>query len=491
MPISDPRLCCASSARFPTPTRPSPPLLAIAPANRRCARWRCTSARRLAKSLTAAPRRRSVGFAPAQVALHALSSNDVSYLAQAANAGLLRSDAHFAAPATPSSAGPAPAAASALFTAAYQPVEPWPNISPAPGTLAFGAPLTSRPIPVTATSSWVACGFEGHVAGASTQTPQLSLDDTAYDAGADFDVHAGKREPARQSFEQLRAPGAKRRQRLHRLDARFASSWQLTGPDAPVVVPNYADLNRLSIGAGLAVPVLHGVTLNLNYDAQRLYGGYGLPGLVNLDAVTIPTAANSRSTSHVRRARCPSRPIKIALPTVSFRSTAPRKRVRTSTLPLSSNAARRYAPVLTILGAATAALLLGLAAVQFASDALHRNAAAPGTLPRAIPENAALAVYRALDRIAPAPYVEETLARHALDEGNADAAERYATRLPASPVRDELLARVALVRGQKRLALEYFLAAPDAVAMHRGSRSHGGAGSGCRLQSRTPPADSA
>jgi len=120
---------------------------------------------------------------------------------------------------------------------------------------------------------------------------------------------------------------------------------------------------------------------------------------------------------------------------------------------------------LTILGAATAALLLGLAAVQFASDALHRDAAAPGTLPRAIPENAALAVYRALDRIAPAPYFEETLARHALDEGDADAAERYATSLPASPVRDELLARVALVRGQKRLALEYFLAAPDAVAI--------------------------
>ncbi len=120
---------------------------------------------------------------------------------------------------------------------------------------------------------------------------------------------------------------------------------------------------------------------------------------------------------------------------------------------------------MTILGAATAALLLGLAAVQFASDALHRDAAAPGTLPRAIPENAALAVYRALDRIAPAPYVEETLARHALDGGDADAAERYATRLPASPVRDELLARIALARGQKRLALEYFLAAPDAGAI--------------------------
>jgi hypothetical protein len=39
------------------------------------------------------------------------------------------------------------------------------------------------------------------------------------------------------------------------------------------------------LGAGLAVPVFHGLTLNLNYDAQRLYGGYTLPGLVDLDAV--------------------------------------------------------------------------------------------------------------------------------------------------------------------------------------------------------------
>lgn len=227
----------------------------------------------------------SVGFAPAQVALHALSSNDVSYLAQAANAGLLRSDAHFAAPATPSSAGPAPAAASALFTAAYQPVEPWPNISPAPGTLAFGAPLTSSTDSGDRNLQLGRVGFEGHVAGASTQTPQLSLDDTAYNAGADFDVHAGKRN--------LRVNLSSAYEHLARSDgSNFTAStldsnnWHLPQPGAPVVVPNYADLNRLSLGAGLAVPVLHGLTLNLNYDAQRLYGGYGLPGLVNLDSVS-------------------------------------------------------------------------------------------------------------------------------------------------------------------------------------------------------------
>ncbi len=224
-------------------------------------------------------------FTPAQVALHDLSANDVSYLAQAANAGLLRSDAHFTAPATPSTTGTVPAEASALLTAAYRPVEPWPNISPAPGTLAFGAPVTSPTDSGDRNLQLGRVGFEGHVAGASTQTPQLSLDDTAYNAGADFDVHAGKRN--------LRVNLSSAYEHLARSDgSNFTAStldsntWHLPQPGAPVVVPNYADLNRLSLGAGLAVPVLHGLTLNLNYDAQRLYGGYGLPGLVNLDSVS-------------------------------------------------------------------------------------------------------------------------------------------------------------------------------------------------------------
>lgn len=109
--------------------------------------------------------------------------------------------------------------------------------------------------------------------------------------------------------------------------------------------------------------------------------------------------------------------------------------------------------------------MLGLGLIQLASGALYRDAAAAGTLPQAISQPMALAVYRALDRIAPAPYVEETLARRALADGDSDAALRYAVRLPASPVRDELLARVAAARGQKRLEFEYYLAAPDAVAI--------------------------
>lgn len=103
--------------------------------------------------------------------------------------------------------------------------------------------------------------------------------------------------------------------------------------------------------------------------------------------------------------------------------------------------------------------------VQLASDALESNAAAPDTMPRHIPVRFGLAVYRTLDRLAAAPYVEATLAQEALAVGDAAAAERYALRLPASPARNELLARVATMHGRTQLALEYFLVAPDPNAV--------------------------
>jgi len=119
-----------------------------------------------------------------------------------------------------------------------------------------------------------------------------------------------------------------------------------------------------------------------------------------------------------------------------------------------------------IAGAVVALFLLASALVQLASDSLTASAAAPGTLPPRVPSSFGRRVYTLLDRFAPAPYVETTLAQDALARGDAAAAEHYALRLPASPVRDELLARVAQLRGEKLLALEYFLAAPDAGAVN-------------------------
>ncbi|HEY6325337.1 MAG TPA: tetratricopeptide repeat protein [Candidatus Cybelea sp.] len=118
------------------------------------------------------------------------------------------------------------------------------------------------------------------------------------------------------------------------------------------------------------------------------------------------------------------------------------------------------------MGAVVVIFILTLAKVQLASDALTASAAASGTFPTRVPASFGRLVYAWLDRIAPAPYVETTLAQDALARGDANAAEHYALRLPASPVRDELLARVAQTRGAKLLALEYFLAAPDAGAVN-------------------------
>jgi hypothetical protein len=109
--------------------------------------------------------------------------------------------------------------------------------------------------------------------------------------------------------------------------------------------------------------------------------------------------------------------------------------------------------------------LLGI--VQLASYSLDSAAASPGTLPTRIPVALGLRVYRALDRIAPATYVESSLADQALASGDLDAAEHYALRLPASPTRDELLARIARSRGQAMLALEYDLAAADVESVQR------------------------
>lgn len=118
-----------------------------------------------------------------------------------------------------------------------------------------------------------------------------------------------------------------------------------------------------------------------------------------------------------------------------------------------------------IIGALVGALILAFGAIQLASGALTSDAAAPGTLPTRVPQHFGVAVYRVLDRVAPAPYVEASLAQAALARDDADAAEHYAVRLPASPTRDELLAQVAMTRGQVALAREYFLAAPDPVAV--------------------------
>jgi tetratricopeptide (TPR) repeat protein len=136
-------------------------------------------------------------------------------------------------------------------------------------------------------------------------------------------------------------------------------------------------------------------------------------------------------------------------------------------LAVESQLPRRYALFRFIVGAVVALAVVAFATLQLASDALDARAAAAGTLPQEIPLSFGRTVYRVLDRVAPASYVERSLAQEALARGDAGAAERYAVRLPASPARDELFANIASMRGQALLAREYFLAAPDPDAVGR------------------------
>jgi hypothetical protein len=132
---------------------------------------------------------------------------------------------------------------------------------------------------------------------------------------------------------------------------------------------------------------------------------------------------------------------------------------------------RNFTLLRVTLGAVVVALLIAFGAIQLASDSLVSGAAVAGTFPTRIPPGFGLRVYGMLDRIAPAPYVETSLAQAALARHDPDAAERFAVRMPASPVRDELLARVALMRGQPVLATEYSLAAPDPQAVQASAQA--------------------
>ena len=164
----------------------------------------------------------------------------------------------------------------ALYTAAYQPVAPAPNISPDPGTLAFDAPA-AQPLAEASKSTLVDAGLG---------PPNLEA------------------KPRSQPLRTVRASIAERRRPVCR---RPPPLWQPPEGNVALGVPNYAGSNKLSLGAGLAVPVFHGLTLNLNYAAVRSYGGDVLPGLTNLDAAnnsyvggltyTIPYSSSTLSIS--------------------------------------------------------------------------------------------------------------------------------------------------------------------------------------------------
>ena len=188
------------------------------------------------------------------------------------------------------------APSAAVTVAAYQPEAAAATAgAPEPGAIPFGlsAALSTAGAPAGTQRSNVfvpgtlhvgPAQFQGRVESESVQTPELKLDDNAYGAGADWVVRAGGRN--------VNVDVSSSYEHLARNDATTASAsalgtgstWQLPGDDVPLAVPNYADMNKVAVGAAVAVPVFKGLTLNLNYDAARMLGAYGLPGVTNVDA---------------------------------------------------------------------------------------------------------------------------------------------------------------------------------------------------------------
>jgi hypothetical protein len=251
-------------------------------------------------------------FALTHGARSAVASDGDFNLAQTIRVRLLQTNLRFSS--LPPAEGPPSAALDAArtsppvtFTAGeYQPVAPVTEVSPqsvafsftptrrassgSPQSLTLAFDNAATPAGATGSSTLVPAPvhlgplqFTTRLESASLAAPALSMNDNAYGAGANFDVRAGARN--------LNVDLSSNYERLTRNDtsglsspAIGATTWELPSADVPLVVPNYADMSKVTVGAALAVPVVNGVTLKLNYAADRLFGGYGMPGVTNLDA---------------------------------------------------------------------------------------------------------------------------------------------------------------------------------------------------------------
>jgi hypothetical protein len=231
--------------------------------------------------------------------------------------------AQYVASSTPASTGQTDFIASpgggTFVTGQYRPSVPSrlpassPTIATTAGQTAGDAGLAFSQAP--ATSAWTSSASNAATFGpvnvraqfdsGQVTQPQSSLTDGGYGAGADLNVRAGHRNldfTVSSDYERLMRDDTSGLAALSP-----TSNWQLPGSDVPLVVPNYADMSRVSLGAGLAVPVVNNLTLNLNVASDRMLGTYGLPGANNLDATdqtyggrltfAIPHSASSLSIS--------------------------------------------------------------------------------------------------------------------------------------------------------------------------------------------------
>jgi hypothetical protein len=124
-----------------------------------------------------------------------------------------------------------------------------------------------------------------HADAAQAEQPNLALTDQALGTGATFDVRAGARNlglDVSSHYEHftVNQPG------LSGNAFDSSASYGLSNGTIPVFVPAYADVSKRTYSAGIAVPITQRFSANLQYDTQHLFGGYGAPGIENLDANT-------------------------------------------------------------------------------------------------------------------------------------------------------------------------------------------------------------
>ncbi len=125
--------------------------------------------------------------------------------------------------------------------------------------------------------------FQTHATAGQAESKSLALRDQSVGEGATFNARLGKGHLGLDVSNQV--------EHLQLNQPNFvASSFDstanvgLNGDNVPVFVPAYADVTKHTFSAGVAVPVSKRVTAALQVDSQHLLGGYGAPGLQNLDA---------------------------------------------------------------------------------------------------------------------------------------------------------------------------------------------------------------
>lgn len=126
--------------------------------------------------------------------------------------------------------------------------------------------------------------LQTHADAGRARSDALAYNDTAMGGGATFDARLGK-------WKQLGVDVSSHYEHLT-VDQQVFSGASLDGTSnmdvgldhLPVFVPAYADISKHTVSAGLAVPVSRRMTASVQVDAQHLLGGYGTPGLANLDA---------------------------------------------------------------------------------------------------------------------------------------------------------------------------------------------------------------